>query len=91
MNTVSATGDVGQITFNWTAPNSANYLGSRIYWNTSNSMTGLLWGYRVWCAKCGRQSRRHRISAGTRYGFIVAINGSGVAAAAVPIGAVTVT
>src|SRR5690606_18695294 len=30
---VSASGDVGEITFHWTAPNSANYAAARLYLN----------------------------------------------------------
>lgn len=89
---VSATGGAGQITFNWTAPNSANYAGARLYWNTTNSMTGATLAATEYGAPNSADSRVVTgISVGTRYGFVVAINGSGVAAAPVASGAVTVT
>lgn len=89
---VLATGGAGQITFNWTAPNSANYVGARIYWNTTNTMTGATLAATEYGAPNAADNRVVTgISAGTRYGWIVAINGSGVAAAAVATGAQTVT
>lgn len=89
---VSATGGIGQITFNWTAPNSANYSGARLYWNTTNTMTGASLAATEYGAPNAADSRLVTgISAGTRYGFVVAINGSGVAAAAIATGPITVT
>lgn len=89
---VTATGGVGQITFNWTAPSSPNYAGARLYWNTTNTMTGATLAATEFGLPSAADSRAVTgISAGTRYGFIVAINHSGVAAAAVATGAATVT
>lgn len=89
---VSGAGGAGQITFNWTAPNSANYVGARLYWNTTNTMVGATLGGTEYGAPSAADSRIITgISAGTRYGFVVAINGSGIEAAPVATGAQTVT
>ncbi|MEZ2132459.1 MULTISPECIES: hypothetical protein [unclassified Sinorhizobium] len=89
---VSATGGAGQITFNWTAPNSANYGAARIYTNTVNSFTGAT----LRATEYGPPSLADSnvvtgLAAGTYYGFVEAINRSGVPAAAVATGAKTVT
>lgn len=89
---VSATGGTGQITFNWTAPNAPNYVGSRLYWNTTNTIVGATLGGTEYGAPSSGDSRIITgVSVGTRYGFIVAINGSGIEASSVATGAVTVT
>ncbi|WP_426235883.1 hypothetical protein [Pararhizobium sp. DWP1-1-3] len=90
---VSATGGVGQATFNWTSPNSPNYVGSNLYWNTTNTITGAT---QVSPPEYGAPSTADSrvvtgISAGTRYGFVRPFNSSGVMAAAVSTGAFTVT
>lgn len=89
---VSGAGGAGQVTFNWTAPNSSNYIGSRLYLNSTNSMTGATLVGTEYGAPNAADSRIiNGVSAGTRYGFVVAINGSGVAASAVGTGALTAT
>jgi hypothetical protein len=90
---VSATGGVGQATFNWTAPASDNYAGVRLYWNTSNTSTGAT---PVSPPEYGAPSAADSrvvtgISAGTRYGFIRSINASGVQSSAVATGSFVVT
>jgi len=88
----SLTGGVGQVTFNWTAPNSSNYFAARLYLNTTNSMTGAVLAVTEYGSPAAADSRVVTgLSAGVRYGFIVAINASGVAASAVATGAATVT
>lgn len=88
----SAAGGVGQVTFNWTAPNSANYFASRLYLNTTNSFTGATLVATEYGAPAAADSRIVTgQSAGTRYGFIVSINASGVPATAVSTGAITIT
>ncbi|MBJ6986950.1 hypothetical protein [Devosia sp. MC521] len=89
---VSATGGTAQITFGWSAPNSANYAGSRLYINTSNSMTGAT----LVATEFGPPNIADTrvvtgVSAGTRYGFVVAINRSGIPTTAVATGAITVS
>ena len=89
---VTATGGTGQITFNWTAPNSPNYFGARLYWNTSNTFAGSTLGATEYGAPNAADSRVVTgISAGTRYGFVVAINASGVEATPVATGAKVVS
>jgi hypothetical protein len=89
---VSATGGAGQIAFNWTAPNSANYVASRIYTNTTNSFSGATLRATEYGPPSSADSRVITgLAAGTYYGFVEAINGSGIAATAQPTGSKTVT
>ncbi|KKB80776.1 hypothetical protein VW35_00770 [Devosia soli] len=89
---VAATGGTGQIAFSWTAPNSANYVGSRLYTNTTNTMTGATLRATEFGAPSSADGRTVTgLAADTYYGFVVAINGSGVEATPVPTGAVTVS
>lgn len=90
---VSATGGAGQATYNWTAPNSANYAGAVLYWNTTNTFGSAT---PVSPPKFGAPGAADSrivtgITAGTRYGWVVAINRSGVAASPVATGSFTVT
>ncbi|TBZ45485.1 hypothetical protein E0H42_30475, partial [Rhizobium leguminosarum bv. viciae] len=88
----SATGGAGQVTFNWTAPNSANYAAARLYRNTVNSFSGATLVATEYGAPSTPDSRTVTgLTAGVRYGFIEAINASGVAATAVATGSFTVT
>ena len=85
-------GGAGQATFSWNAPNSPNYFAARLYLNTFNNMTGATLAATEYGAPAAADSRTvGGLSAGVLYGFIVAINASGVAAAAVPTGPVTIT
>jgi hypothetical protein len=90
---VSATGGDGVINYFWTAPNSPNYAGSRLYWNTSNTFVGATLAATEYGAPNAPDSRTiSGLGVGLRYGFIVAINSSGVAASPVATGpAVTPT
>ncbi len=89
---VTATGGVGQVALNWTAPNSANYSAARCYINTVNSFSGSTLAATEYGAPSTPDSRTVTgLSAGTKYGFIEAINASGVAASPVATGAFTVT
>lgn len=88
----SATGGAAQANFSWTAPNSANYAAARLYVNTSNTFTGatlVATEYGPPNISDGRVVTG--LSAGTKYGFIVAINASGVPAAEVGTGSFIVT
>ncbi|MBB4235035.1 hypothetical protein [Rhizobium esperanzae] len=88
----SVTGGVGQGTFNWTAPNSANYVGARLYTNTTNTFSGSTLAATEYGSPSSADSRVViGLTAGTKYGFVVAINGSGVAASAVATGSFVVT
>ncbi len=89
---VSATGGAGEVTFNWTAPNSANYVGARLYLNTSNTMTGAtLVGVEYGAPNTVDDRTISGIPSGTVYGFVASINGSGIQATPQPTGAITVT
>lgn len=88
----SAGGGAGQANFSWTAPNSPNYAAARLYINTSNTFTGatlVATEYGPPNISDGRVVTG--LSAGVKYGFVVAINASGVAASPVATGAFTVT
>ncbi|MGM4909115.1 hypothetical protein [Rhizobium sp. 768_B6_N1_8] len=85
-------GGSGQATFSWAAPNSPNYGAARIYINTVNSFSGVTLVGTEYGAPSTADSRLiSGLSAGTKYGFIEAINRSGVPAPAVATGAFTVT
>ncbi len=89
----SATGGTGQATYNWTAPNSANYAGARLYWNTVNNFTTAT---AVSPPEYGAPGLPDShvvtgISSGTRFGWVVALNRSGIAAAQVATGSFVVS
>jgi hypothetical protein len=88
----SVSGGVGQGSFSWVAPNSPNYSAVRIYINTTNSFSGatlVATEYGPPNIADGRVVTG--LTAGTKYGWLVAINASGVAAAEVATGSFTVT
>lgn len=88
----SLVGGAGQVTFNWMAPNSGNYFAARLYLNTSNSFSGATLAATEYGAAAANDARTVTgLSAGTYYGFIVAINASGVASTEVATGPTTVT
>lgn len=89
---VSVTPGVGEAEFNWTAPNSANYYAARIYINTVNTFgTATLVATEYGPPSAVDLRAVTGLSAGSYYGWIVAINASGVAAAEVATGTFTVT
>ncbi len=88
----SLTGGVGEVTFDWTAPNSPNYYASRLYLNTVNDFaTATLVATEYGAAAANDARTVTGLSAGTYYGFIEAINPSGKPAAAVATGSAIVT
>ncbi|YCI04043.1 hypothetical protein M1D34_07395 [Ensifer sp. D2-11] len=88
----SATGGVGTATFNWTAPNSSNYAGAKIYWNTvDNFGTASYAGPPEYGASSSADSTSRSFAAGTYYGWIVSINHSGIEGTAAATGTFTVT
>lgn len=92
VSSVSASGGVGQVTFNWTAPNSANYVGARLYLNSSDTTSGATLVATEYGAPNAADTRIvSGVPAGTVYGFVVAINSSGIGSAPVDTGALTVT
>lgn len=90
---VTATGGVGQVTLGWTAPNSANYAGAKLYWNTVNTFSSATAVSTPEYGSPGLVDSRivTGISAGTRFAWVASINRAGVAAAPVATGAFTVT
>ncbi|MBD9372119.1 hypothetical protein IB238_05675 [Rhizobium sp. ARZ01] len=89
---VTKTGGAGQVTVGWRSPNSANYAGAQIYWNTANNFsTATLATTEYGSPNLNDSKVVTGISAGTRYGWVVAINRSGVQAAPVATGSFTVT
>lgn len=88
----SAVGGAGEVTFHWTAPNSANYVGARLYLNGSDSISGAtLVGIEYGAPNVVDSRVINSVPAGTWYGFIAAVNGSGVEATPAGTGAITVT
>lgn len=86
------TGGVGQAEFDWKSPNSANYFASRLYLNTVNDFsTATLMDTEYGAAAANDARTVTGLAAGTYYGFIEAINGSGIAASAVATGSAIVT
>ncbi|OKP79760.1 hypothetical protein BTE77_06630 [Ensifer adhaerens] len=89
---VSATPAAGQATFQWTAPNSANYFACRIYINTVNNLgTATLAATEYGPPSAVDLRVVTSLAPGTYYGWLRAINPSGVAAAAVATSSFVVT
>lgn len=88
----AAAGGAGQVTFNWTAPNSANYFAARLYLNTVDDFaTATLVAVEYGSPNDVESRIVTGLTAGTYYGFIEAINGSGVPSSDEATGSVTVT
>jgi hypothetical protein len=89
---VSGTGGVGQFTFAWTAPNSANYAGAKLYLGSTNVFGAATLQATEYGAPNAADSRIITgLTAGTYYGWVVAVNGSGAAATEVATGSKVVT
>ena len=92
VTSVSVSTGVGVATFGWTAPNSANYAGAKVYWNTVNNFsTATFAGPIEYGAANTADSATKTISAGVRYGWITSINLSGVESSPVATGSFTVS
>ncbi|WP_322882617.1 hypothetical protein U8C37_10050 [Sinorhizobium medicae] len=88
----SAVGGLGAATFNWNAPNSSNYAGAKIYWNTADNFeTASYAGPPEYGASSSADSTSRSFVAGTYYGWIVSINHSGIEGTAAATGTFTVT
>ncbi len=88
----AATGGSGQADYTWVAPNSANYAAARLYLNTVNGFSGsTLVGTEYGPPNIADGKVVTGLSAGLKYGFIVAVNASGTPAAAVATGSFNVT
>jgi hypothetical protein len=88
---VSASGGVGSVTLNWTAPNSANYAYAVIRRAATNDINVSSIVRIEYGAANTADSFVNTVAAGTYYYWLLASNGSGVTAAAVATGAVTAT
>lgn len=89
---VSATGGIGSVEIEWTAPNSGNYYATRIYGSTTNDIgSAVLVGVEFGAPNAVDDIEISSLSAGTYWFWLVAVNGSGISATEVPTGAVTVT
>lgn len=89
---VSATGATAQATFNWRSPNSSNYAGVKLYWNTVNDFSSATLATSEYGSPNQNDSKIVTgISAGTRYGWVVSVNRSGVPASPVATGSFIVT
>lgn len=89
---VGAAGGAGQAALTWISPNSPNYVGARVYRNTSNNLgTASLVRTEYGPPSSADGWTDTGLSAGTYYYWIRSINGSGIEATAVATGAVSVT
>lgn len=88
----TVTPGTGQITITWTLPNSVNAVGARVYRNVTNNIgTATLRTTQYGSPGSSRTWTETGVAAGTKYYWIVAINGSGVEATPVPTGAQVIT
>ena len=86
------TGGAGEATFDWVAPNVGNYFASRLFLNTVDSFSGSTLVATEYGAAAANDARVVTgLSPGVVYGWIVAINSSGVEATEVATGPATVT
>lgn len=90
---VDKTGGTGQVTISWTSPNSGNYAGARLYWNTTNNFaTATAFSPpRYGPPATFASGIITGLTPGTRYAWVVAFNHAGIAATEMPTGAFTVT
>lgn len=88
----SLTGGVSEVIFDWTAPNSSNFFAVRCYLNTVNDFSTSVLVATEYGAPAATDSRTVTgIVAGTYYGFLVAINASGVPSSNVGTGSAVVS
>lgn len=88
---VTATPGTGDCLFDWTAPNSANYVGARIYTHTSNDFSAATLQDTEYGLPNAADSKTVTLAANTYYGWIVAINSSGDEATETATGSFTVS
>ncbi|HEY0120540.1 MAG TPA: hypothetical protein VGC14_02065 [Rhizobium sp.] len=92
VTSVSVSPGTGNATINWTAPNSSNYAGSRIYWNiTNNFSTASAISPPTYGAPAAFANATITLTAGVKYAWVVSLNKSGVEGTSVATGAFTVT
>lgn len=89
---VVATPGTGEVQIDWTAPNSANYVGARIYRHTADDFGASTLVYTEYGAPSSADTYTDSgLAAGTYYFWVVSINGSGVEGTEVATGSQTVT
>lgn len=89
---VSKTGAAGQVTLNWTSPNSANYVAANIRRNTVNTEgTAVLVRTEYGPPSTADSYVDGGLAAGTYFYWLKAANASGVESASVATGSVVVT
>lgn len=81
----------GEATIPFTAPNSSNYSAARIYVNTVDDFATATLETTEYGAPNASDSATLTLSSGIKYAWLVAINGSGVAAPETATGSFTVT
>jgi hypothetical protein len=82
----------GSATFNWTAPNSSNYAGAKVFWNTVDDFgTSSYFGPPEYGAPSSADATSRSFAAGTYFGWIVSINRSGIEGMPVVTGPFTVS
>ncbi|THK38100.1 hypothetical protein EHS39_11470 [Ensifer sp. MPMI2T] len=92
VTSVSVTPAAGQATFQWTAPNSANYYACRIYINTVNNLgTATLSATEYGPPSATDLRVVTSLAAGTYYAWLRSINPSGVEGTAVATGSFVVS
>ncbi len=88
---VSVSPGTGNALLNWEAPNSGNYLGARIYWNTVNNITtASAISPPTYGSPGAFASATITLTAGVKYAWVVSLNRSGVEGTPVATGAFTV-
>ncbi|HBF30868.1 hypothetical protein [Rhizobium sp.] len=86
------TGVPGEVTIRWTAPNSTNYAGAKVYWNTvNNPSTATFNSPQEYGTPNSSYSRTITLSAGTYYGWVSSVNASGVEGTKTATGVFTVS
>ncbi len=78
----------GNVLFSWTAPNSPNYAGARIYWNSVNDFASATFlGPVEYGSPNASDTATRTLTPGLRYGWITSVNRSGVESAPASTGA----
>lgn len=78
----------GTVLFSWTAPNSPNYAGARIYWNSVNDFASATFlGPVEYGSANASDTATRTMTPGLRYGWITSVNRSGVESAPASTGA----
>ena len=89
---VSVAPGTGSATIDWTAPNSENYAGARIYWNTTNTFaTASAISPPTYGSPGAFSSATVTLTAGVKYAWVASLNRSGIEGTPVATGAFTVT